>query len=89
MRFLMLYWNMYTTYHVMLYNVVCARGYVCFSCKWGSTPCHLEDFTQIATDHGICYTFNDPLSPADELNVTNAGKRQVECILLRFCIVQF
>ncbi|XP_069129598.1 degenerin-like protein del-10 [Argopecten irradians] len=28
-------------------------------CYWGGKECGPEDFDQIATDHGICYTFNN------------------------------
>nr|KAG5694945.1 hypothetical protein BaRGS_031228 [Batillaria attramentaria] len=29
-----------------------------FSCKWRGERCGQENFTQVATDHGMCYTFD-------------------------------
>ena len=29
-----------------------------FSCSWRGKPCDMEDFEQVFTDLGICYTFN-------------------------------
>ncbi|GFN91735.1 acid-sensing ion channel 1-like [Plakobranchus ocellatus] len=40
-------------------------------CQWGTEPCGPENFTEILTDHGVCYTFNG--DPDQLLWVTSAG----------------
>ncbi|XP_064614121.1 uncharacterized protein LOC135477846 [Liolophura sinensis] len=36
------------------------------SCHLGTTPCSVENFTQILTDHGVCYTFNGQVSKGNK-----------------------
>ena len=31
------------------------------SCQWDSNPCGPQNFSQVVTDYGICYTFNSGL----------------------------
>lgn len=33
-------------------------------CMWDSAPCNLDDFDEVYTDHGVCFTFNKPKSKA-------------------------
>ncbi|XP_038055438.1 acid-sensing ion channel 1-like [Patiria miniata] len=43
-------------------------------CSWRSTiNCTADNFTQVLTDFGICYTFNDPKNPEDALKVQQTG----------------
>ncbi|XP_038044101.1 acid-sensing ion channel 2-like [Patiria miniata] len=42
-------------------------------CKWRHEKCSPANFTQRLTDHGVCYTFNDPPDERDVLQVSNPG----------------
>ncbi len=44
-------------------------------CSWRSKPCSHLNFTQRVLDHGVCYTFNDPVDEKDVLTVRNPGSR--------------
>ncbi|XP_022103085.1 acid-sensing ion channel 1C-like [Acanthaster planci] len=44
-------------------------------CKWrGTQPCTGQNFTRRFTDHGVCFTFNDPKDASHRLEVSNAGR---------------
>lgn len=32
------------------------------SCRWGDHSCGAENFTQVVTDYGVCYTFNSGMN---------------------------
>ena len=40
------------------------------SCRWQNTQCDTKDFTQVLTDHGLCYTFSPK---ASEMTVSAPG----------------
>ena len=40
------------------------------SCRWQNTHCDTKDFTQVLTDHGLCYTFSPK---ASEMTVSAPG----------------
>ncbi|KAI0209574.1 hypothetical protein LSAT2_005730 [Lamellibrachia satsuma] len=42
-------------------------------CEWNHQKCGLDDFRTVYTDHGICYTFNNPPDPATPLHVSETG----------------
>ncbi|GFN75845.1 acid-sensing ion channel 1-like [Plakobranchus ocellatus] len=42
-----------------------------FRCEWQDEKCGPENFTEILTDHGVCYNFND--NPASTLRVSSTG----------------
>ena len=45
-------------------------------CKWRSSHnCTAKNFTRRFTDHGVCFTFNEPANKAEPLSVRNAGSR--------------
>ncbi|XP_022101347.1 acid-sensing ion channel 1C-like [Acanthaster planci] len=44
-------------------------------CRWVSETCSYRNFTRSITDHGVCYTFNDPLSDHEALIVRHPGSR--------------
>ena len=44
-------------------------------CSWRSRPCSHLNFTQHVLDHGVCYTFNNPVDEDDILTVKNPGSR--------------
>ncbi|XP_071108315.1 uncharacterized protein [Haliotis cracherodii] len=41
------------------------------ACEWQDKSCSAENFTQVFTDHGVCYSFN--AADDDPLMVTSAG----------------
>ncbi|XP_038055441.1 acid-sensing ion channel 1C-like [Patiria miniata] len=44
-------------------------------CKWKSSQkCTVQNFTSRFTDHGVCFTFNDPKDVSERLQVSNAGR---------------
>ncbi|XP_038055439.1 acid-sensing ion channel 2-like [Patiria miniata] len=44
-------------------------------CKWKSSQkCTVQNFTSRFTDHGVCFTFNDPEDVSERLQVINAGR---------------
>ncbi|XP_067658355.1 acid-sensing ion channel 4-B-like [Haliotis asinina] len=46
------------------------------SCQWRGEPCGIFNFTEIMTDHGVCFSFNLPdpnTSVSERLHVTDAG----------------
>ncbi|XP_072039699.1 acid-sensing ion channel 1-like [Amphiura filiformis] len=46
------------------------------SCSWSMLePCGIENFTQVITDWGVCYTFNNPDNISDALVISKAGIR--------------
>ncbi|XP_022108989.1 acid-sensing ion channel 4-like isoform X2 [Acanthaster planci] len=44
-----------------------------FRCRWRHEKCSAANFTRRLTDHGVCYTFNDPADERDALQVQNPG----------------
>ncbi|XP_022103084.1 acid-sensing ion channel 1C-like [Acanthaster planci] len=45
-------------------------------CVWRSSEtCTVQNFTRRFTDHGICFTFNDPKNGSEILQVNSAGTR--------------
>ncbi len=56
------------------------------NCKWRSKPCSHLNFHQRVLDHGVCYTFNDPVSENDVLRVQNPGS--INGLYLRLNIQQ-
>ena len=43
-------------------------------CKWRfSVNCTSHNFTQVLTDFGVCYTFNNPINTLDALRVRETG----------------
>ena len=43
-------------------------------CKWrSSVNCTFQNFTQVLTDFGVCYTFNNPPDKASALRVQETG----------------
>ncbi|XP_072039738.1 acid-sensing ion channel 1C-like [Amphiura filiformis] len=46
------------------------------NCSWRiSKPCGVDNFTQVITDWGVCYTFNDPGNLSDALVVNHVGNQ--------------
>ncbi|XP_046543042.1 uncharacterized protein LOC124253335 isoform X1 [Haliotis rubra] len=41
------------------------------ACEWQDKPCSAKNFTQVFTDHGVCYSFN--AADDDPLMVTSTG----------------
>ena len=42
-------------------------------CSWRGSPCGVDNFTQVMTDSGVCYTFNG--NTTDPLQVSQAGSK--------------
>lgn len=43
-------------------------------CMWRELkPCNADDFQQIITDWGVCYSFNNPANRSNVLRVNQAG----------------
>ena len=43
------------------------------NCSWRGSPCGVDNFTQVITDLGVCYTFNANIT--DPLRVSQAGSK--------------
>jgi hypothetical protein len=46
-----------------------------FSCSWNDKKCGHENFTQVLTDHGVCYVFNG--KGQKTLFVSESGKQEI------------
>ena len=44
-------------------------------CYWKWSPCNADNFTQVLTDGGFCYTFNNPTNHSQILQSNAPGNR--------------
>lgn len=73
-----LYWIFFVSIDAHSYSFCCRETLCtckdCYSCHLGTAPCSAENFTEILTDHGICYTFNGQVSSRSPLRIFEAGE---------------